>query len=125
MTLQQWATNGWLRSHKTSVKEIANLVAIVDRDLVDASEGISPDWLLALLITPLSNFVLSFFMHRAFGQKDNFSTIGRFSLYPSSLVRITKRTRSIWRRAGRKETSLNTTTWVELQRLMRMNSLVS
>lgn len=44
MTLQQWATNGWLRSHKTSVKEIANLVAIVDRDLVDASEGISPDW---------------------------------------------------------------------------------
>lgn len=44
MTLQQWSANGWLRSHKTSAKEIANLVAIVDRDLVDASEGISPDW---------------------------------------------------------------------------------
>jgi hypothetical protein len=44
MTLQQWAENGWLESHATSAAEIANLLAIVDRDLSDAGEGISPDW---------------------------------------------------------------------------------
>ena len=44
MSLENWAANGWLRLHKTSAKEIANLLAIVDRDLTDASESISPDW---------------------------------------------------------------------------------
>jgi hypothetical protein len=44
MTLKQWADNGWLESHGTSVEEIANLLAIVDRDLADAGESISPDW---------------------------------------------------------------------------------
>jgi hypothetical protein len=44
MTLQQWAENGWLEPHATSAVEIANLLAIVDRDLADAGEGISPDW---------------------------------------------------------------------------------
>jgi hypothetical protein len=36
MTLKQWADNGWLESHATSAKEIANLLEIVDRDLADA-----------------------------------------------------------------------------------------
>jgi hypothetical protein len=44
MTLQQWADNGWLEPHVTSPEEIANLLAIVDRDLEDAGGGISPDW---------------------------------------------------------------------------------
>lgn len=44
MTLQQWADNGWLDPHVTSPEEIANLMAIVDRDLEDAGGGISPDW---------------------------------------------------------------------------------
>ena len=44
MTLQQWADNGWLEPHVTSAEAIANLLAIVDRDLADAGEGISPDW---------------------------------------------------------------------------------
>jgi uncharacterized protein (UPF0332 family) len=45
MTLQQWADNGWLNKHKTSRKEIGNLLAIVHRDLVDARNGsISEDW---------------------------------------------------------------------------------
>jgi hypothetical protein len=43
MTLQQWADNGWLEPHVTSPEEIANLLAIVDRDLADAGGGISPD----------------------------------------------------------------------------------
>jgi len=44
MTLQQWADNGWLEPHVTSAEEIANLLAIVDRDLADAGGEISPDW---------------------------------------------------------------------------------
>ena len=44
MTLKQWAANGWLRAHNTSTEEIANLFGIVERDLADAAEGISPDW---------------------------------------------------------------------------------
>lgn len=43
-TLQQWAANGWLRPHRPSAQEIAGLLAIVDRDLVDAEGTISPDW---------------------------------------------------------------------------------
>lgn len=45
MTLNQWASNGWLRPHKTSGEEIGNLLAIVKRDMRDAKEGvISADW---------------------------------------------------------------------------------
>jgi hypothetical protein len=45
MSLQDWANNGWLRSHKTSHEEIGNLLLIVERDLKDAKESIlSPDW---------------------------------------------------------------------------------
>jgi uncharacterized protein (UPF0332 family) len=43
MTLSQWAENGWLRQHKTSPKEIDNLLHIVDRDLSDAKGEISAD----------------------------------------------------------------------------------
>jgi len=44
MSLQQWAANGWLKSHKTSTQEISDLFSIVDRDLTDAEKGFSPDW---------------------------------------------------------------------------------
>jgi hypothetical protein len=45
MSLEQWAKNGWLRKHKTSAREIADLLAVVDRDLKDATAGeISTDW---------------------------------------------------------------------------------
>jgi len=44
MTLKQWETNAWLKPKPTSKKEIANLLAIVDRDLKDATGSISADW---------------------------------------------------------------------------------
>jgi len=44
MSLQSWLENGWLRRHKTSKKEIADLLKIVDRDLKDAEGDISDDW---------------------------------------------------------------------------------
>ncbi len=44
MSLQSWLKNGWLRRHKSSKKEIADLLKIVERDLKDAGGGISDDW---------------------------------------------------------------------------------
>ena len=45
MSLLQWQNNGWLRPHVTDKNEIANLLAIVDRDMEDAAaNGISDDW---------------------------------------------------------------------------------
>ncbi|MBS1810830.1 MAG: hypothetical protein JST84_21880 [Acidobacteria bacterium] len=44
MSLSQWANNGWLRPHQTSPQEIADLFAIVARDLADATGDISADW---------------------------------------------------------------------------------
>jgi len=37
MTLQKWIEYGWLRSHKSSWKEISDLFQIIDRDLQDAA----------------------------------------------------------------------------------------
>jgi hypothetical protein len=44
MSLEDWANNGWLRQHKSSAQEIADLLAIVERDLTDAGGNISADW---------------------------------------------------------------------------------
>jgi hypothetical protein len=45
MSLRDWLNNSWLVDHKTSPEEIANLLAIVDRDLSDCrTKGLSPDW---------------------------------------------------------------------------------
>lgn len=45
MTLSKWTEYGWLRQHKTTRQEIADLLGIVDRDLSDAQTGrISTDW---------------------------------------------------------------------------------
>ena len=43
MTLTQWEEFGWLKKHKTSKKEIFNLLAIADRSLLDAKGNISAD----------------------------------------------------------------------------------
>ncbi len=45
MSLQDWATNGWLRVHRPTVREMEGLLSIVDRDLTDATvSGLSADW---------------------------------------------------------------------------------
>jgi hypothetical protein len=44
MSLKQWEDNGWLKPHRTSGKEIKNLLDIVDRDILDAGSAISTDW---------------------------------------------------------------------------------
>ena len=45
MSLDQWHKNGWLRPHETNRKQIADLLAIVERDLTDACTArLSSDW---------------------------------------------------------------------------------
>ena len=45
MSLADWAANGWLRPHQTTRRQIADLLAIVDRDLADARRAeLSADW---------------------------------------------------------------------------------
>ncbi len=45
MSLETWFKNGWLRAHRTTPAQIAELFAIVDRDLDDArAERLSTDW---------------------------------------------------------------------------------
>jgi hypothetical protein len=36
MSLKQWFDNGWIKQHRSSRQEIADLLAIVERDLNDA-----------------------------------------------------------------------------------------
>ena len=45
MTLKNWVDNRWLKEHKTSAKEIAELFGIVDRDLKAAqTKDLDADW---------------------------------------------------------------------------------
>jgi ABC-type proline/glycine betaine transport system substrate-binding protein len=48
MSLQDWLKNGWLTEHRTSLKEIKDLLAVAERDLNDCrtarKAGLSPDW---------------------------------------------------------------------------------
>ena len=39
MSLADWQKNGWLIEHRTSAHEIADLLAVVERDLADSAAG--------------------------------------------------------------------------------------
>jgi hypothetical protein len=45
VSLSDWLQFGWLKEHKTSEQEIADLLAIADRDLrACKTPGLIPDW---------------------------------------------------------------------------------
>lgn len=45
MNLQDWLNKRWIRSHRTSAREVSNLLNIVNRDIIDAKRReVSPDW---------------------------------------------------------------------------------
>ena len=49
MSFADWVKNGWLVAHKTSKREIANLLGIVARDLKDSqAKDVSDDWRFAI-----------------------------------------------------------------------------
>jgi uncharacterized protein (UPF0332 family) len=40
MSLHEWQNNGWLKPHKTSPKEIRDLLSVVDREISDAGQPV-------------------------------------------------------------------------------------
>lgn len=49
MTLQDWLSNGWLKRHSTSKREIIDLLTKVGRDITEANKKeITLDWRLAI-----------------------------------------------------------------------------
>jgi len=45
MSLQLYLSNGWIREHETSPAEIAELLAIADRDIGQSQlDGLGPEW---------------------------------------------------------------------------------
>ncbi len=49
MSLSDWLANRWLVEHRGSPEEIADLLAVVDRDLEDAAlDRLSSDWRLGI-----------------------------------------------------------------------------
>ena len=44
MSLSDWAKAGWLKPHRASRQQVADLFGVVDRDLEDANRGLSADW---------------------------------------------------------------------------------
>jgi hypothetical protein len=49
MSLRNWLTNHWLVPHEPSREEIADLLAVAERDLTDAAiKSLSPDWRLGI-----------------------------------------------------------------------------
>ncbi len=49
MSLEDWLKNNWLIKHETSAQEIADLLAVADRDLDDCqTEGLSADWQMSI-----------------------------------------------------------------------------
>ena len=46
MSLEDWLTNRWLTRHETSPQEIADLLAVIERDLTECrTEQLNRDWL--------------------------------------------------------------------------------
>lgn len=44
MSLQDWASAGWLRAHRATAHQVAAQFALVERDLQDATGDVSADW---------------------------------------------------------------------------------
>jgi hypothetical protein len=79
MSLRDWLRNGWLTEHATSRQEIADLLAVADRDLADCqAEGLSPDWRLAIAYNAAlqaATAALAAAGHRATRSQHHFRTI--------------------------------------------------
>jgi hypothetical protein len=77
MDLKQWAENGWLRPHRISREEIGNLLLIAERDLKDATGGISDDWRFGIAYN--AALKLCFYMRKGTRPNDTCSITVRFN----------------------------------------------
>jgi uncharacterized protein (UPF0332 family) len=78
MSLQSWADAGWLTAHTSSAEEVKNLLAVVERDLQDAAQDLSPDWKLGIAYNAalrLCTLLLHVSGYRAGRQQHHYRTI--------------------------------------------------
>ena len=79
MTLERWSENRWLQPHRTSSEEVRNLLAIVERDVRDASEpNLSLDWKFGIAYNAalkLCTVLLYASGYRAYGNLAHYRTI--------------------------------------------------
>jgi hypothetical protein len=126
MSLQDWANNGWLRSHKTSREEIGNLLEIVERDLKDAQgPGLSADGDLALHIMPHRSFALFSCIAKDSGRERISLITGHCKHFRLFLGKREMTTPTILTHAATKETQWNMIVWAGqlIQMLMSLSYL--
>ena len=84
MSLGDWLQNSWLVEHRTSRKEIFDLLLIADRDLNDClSPGLSPEWKLNIAYNAalqLSTAALSACGYRATRDSHHYRVIQSLAL---------------------------------------------
>jgi hypothetical protein len=104
VTLSDWARNGWLLPHRTSPREIADLLAIVDRDLADSqASGLSADWRLNIAYNAAlqaATAALAASGYRASRDQHHYRVIQSLEL----TARI-ETSSTGWMRSGKRETS--------------------
>jgi hypothetical protein len=123
MTLKQWAVNGWLRDYRSSAEEIGNLLAIVERDLKDAAEGvISADWRFGIAYNAVSSSVPFFFTLKVIRPKEPYSITAPFRHSHLSLGQKEKKIRTIWMPVDPKGILSNMIMSGVLQKTTQMNS---
>ena len=110
MTLKQWSENGWLRTHKTSPQEIGNLLAIVERDIKDASKGeISADWSFGIAYNAALKLCTVLLYAQGYKAERNLQHYRTIQALPLILGPERKTMQTIWNPAGLKETLWNMT----------------
>jgi hypothetical protein len=109
MSLQSWLENGWLRQHRTSKKEIADLFRIMERDLQDAEGGISDDWRFGIAYNAALKLCTILLYAEGFRPERTLQHIGRSGHCRSSLAKIEKPMRIISTLAVPNATQLSTT----------------
>ena len=79
MSLADWHTNRWIVAHEPSRDEIADLFALVDRDLRDAAvPRLSPDWRLGIAYNAALQLATLALAAEGYGQAENGLTSGQF-----------------------------------------------
>jgi hypothetical protein len=113
MSLQVWANNGWLRSHKTSREEIGNLLEIVQRDLKDAQgPGLSADWRFGIAYNAALKLCTVLMYCEGFRPEKNLAHYRTLQALPLILGKREMMTLTILTHAATKETQWNMIMWV-------------
>lgn len=83
MSLETWASNGWLVAHAASPREIDDLISAAEADLLDARKDLSPAWRFAIAYNAalrLCTAVLQAAGYRASREQKHYRTIAALAL---------------------------------------------